>query len=136
MDKITREMTFEEEAAFYEKEAKAEFAKETGNGDCSKVNGILRRGMRIIRKARQEIANGVGFLPKWIPVAERLPELKTKVLIYGGNHPIWVNGVKKPMPAIHTGYTRGEDEGWFTWDESYVISNVTHWMPLPEPPKE
>lgn len=56
-ENTTREMTFEEEAVFYEKEARAEFAKETGNGDCSKVNGILRRGMRIIRKARQEIAN-------------------------------------------------------------------------------
>ena len=50
-----REMTFEEEAKFYEKEARAEFAKETGNGDCSDVNGTLRRGMRIIRKAREDI---------------------------------------------------------------------------------
>ena len=57
MERTTREMTFEEEAFFYEKEARAEFAKETGNGDCSTVNGILRRGMRIIRKARQEIAS-------------------------------------------------------------------------------
>lgn len=57
MERTTREMTFEEEASFYEKEARAEFAKETGNGDCSTVNGILRRGMRIIRKARQEIAS-------------------------------------------------------------------------------
>ena len=57
MDRVTREMTFEKEAAFYEKEARAEFAKETGNDDCSEVNGILRRGMRIICKARQEIAS-------------------------------------------------------------------------------
>ena len=57
MDRVKREKTFEEEAVFYEKEAIAEFAKETGDGDCSEVNGILRRGMRIIRKARQEIAN-------------------------------------------------------------------------------
>lgn len=56
METTTREMTFEEESALYEKEARAEFAKETGNCDGSKVNNILRRGMRIIRKARQEIA--------------------------------------------------------------------------------
>ena len=49
------EKCFEEEALFYEEEARAEFAKESGNGDCSKVNSILRRGMRIIRKAREEI---------------------------------------------------------------------------------
>ena len=58
-ENTTREMTFEEEAKLYEKEARAEFAKETGGGDCSVVNSILRRGMRIISKARQEIANGV-----------------------------------------------------------------------------
>lgn len=57
MDKPCREMTFEEEAKFYEEEARAEFAKETGNTDSAGVNNILRRGMRIIRKARQEIAS-------------------------------------------------------------------------------
>lgn len=55
MEKTAREMTFEEEAVFFEEEARAEFAKETGNGDSAGVNNILRRGMRIIRKARQEI---------------------------------------------------------------------------------
>lgn len=73
---------------------------------------------------------------KWIPVEELMPETKTKVLVFGGAEPIWVKGVKKPMPSIYTGYTRGEDEGWFTWDDSKGISNVTHWMPLPDPPKE
>ena len=57
MDKPCREMTFEKEAKFYEEEAQAEFAKETGNDDSAGVNNILRRGMRIIRKARQEIAS-------------------------------------------------------------------------------
>lgn len=55
MERTAREMTFEEEAVFYEEEARAEFAKETGNDDPAGVNNILRRGMRIIRKARQEI---------------------------------------------------------------------------------
>lgn len=73
---------------------------------------------------------------EWIPVTERLPESKTKVLVYGGNDLIWVNGVNKPMPSIYTGYMRGLDEGWFTWDEQKYICNVTHWMPLPEAPKE
>ena len=65
MDKCCREMTFEEEAEFYEKEARAEFAKETGGGDCSVANGILRRGMRIIRKARQEIARRAVVHGRW-----------------------------------------------------------------------
>ena len=73
---------------------------------------------------------------QWIPVSERLPESKTKILVYGGNALIWVNGVNKPMPSVYTGYMRGFDEGWFTWDEHKYIAKVTHWMPLPEPPKE
>lgn len=87
------------------------------------------------------IANGVTFAEdnnvpsKWIPVTERLPESETKILVYGGNDLIWVNGVNKPMPSIYTGYMRGLDEGWFTWDEQRYICNVTYWMPLPEPPK-
>jgi hypothetical protein len=81
------------------------------------------------------IANGV-TVQQWIPVSERLPDFKTKVLVYGGATPVWVNGVKQPIPGIYTGYTRGYDEGWFTWDDFKVIYPVTHWMPLPEPPKE
>ena len=79
------------------------------------------------------IANGV-TVQQWIPVTERLPESKTKILVYGGSIEIWHNGVKQPMPSIFTGYMRGLDEGWFTWESNDYISDVTHWMPLPEPP--
>jgi hypothetical protein len=74
--------------------------------------------------------------PVWIPVTERLPESKEKVLVYGGRTEIWFNGTKQPMPSIHTGYLRGLGEGWFSWDHHDYICDVTHWMPLPEPPKE
>ena len=89
---------------------------------------------RVSNTADHLIANGV-TVQKWIPVTERLPESKEKILVYGGNIDIWHNGVKQPMPSIFTGYMRGLDEGWFTWDSDYYISDVTHWMPLPEPPK-
>lgn len=55
MSDVVREMTFDEEANNYEAEARAEFAKENGYGESSVVNNILRRGMRIVRKARGEI---------------------------------------------------------------------------------
>ena len=64
MEKTAREMTFEEEAVFFEEEARAEFAKETGNDDSAGVNNILRRGMRIIRKARQEIERLKSYIDK------------------------------------------------------------------------
>ena len=59
--------------------------------------------------------------PKWISVEERLPEAKKDVLACGD--------------VIKTAYTRGAGEGWFTYDGNKQLHNVTHWMPLPEPPE-
>ena len=74
------------------------------------------------------IANGV-TVQKWIPVTERLPESYRLVLAVCKNGKIFV----------------GEyvDLGWRTlWriktarDSTKEITQiVTHWMPLPEPPK-
>ena len=55
---------------------------------------------------------------KWIPVTERLPEENTEALAYrSGNIAV--------------------EFRWATYWENDVLSNypVTHWMPLPEPPK-
>ena len=60
---------------------------------------------------------------KWIPVTERLPEGLKNVLAY--------TDVGSFAETAHwTGY-RWEK----TWDFE-VLYGVTHWMPLPEPPKE
>ena len=72
--------------------------------------------------------HGMTITPQpWIPVSERLPEEGVEVLGYQS----WI-------PNAHWGY------GWFTcvrrdgaWRESYEpdeLPNITHWMPLPEPP--
>ena len=100
----------------------------------SLINEGTGREMRFVGGDSPVIANGV-TVQKWIPVRERLPESKEKILVYGGNDLIWVNGANRPMPSVYTGYMRGLDEGWFTWDEQKYIVNATHWMPLPEPPK-
>lgn len=57
---------------------------------------------------------------RWIPVMERLPEDDDSYLVWNGNH-IFV--------AIYWG--GGE---WMF--DSYATHEVTHWMPLPELPKE
>lgn len=75
------------------------------------------------------LAHGV-TVQRWIPVSERLPEPKLNVLVYG------VAGDGEQIPSVHSGYTRGIDEGWFTWEDSKLISNVTHWLPLPKAPEE
>ena len=66
-----------------------------------------------------------GALPKWIPVTERLPEKDGAFITAyskGGVSQNWY------MPFHHGGgkwYQNSEDTG-----------EVTHWMPLPQPPKE
>ena len=66
-------------------------------------------------------------VPKWIPVTERLPEEGKFVLVYGDLYPNKHDGgviaVSKRMD-------------WNYWQGFGRERNITHWMPLPEPPKE
>lgn len=56
MCEASREMTFEEEAVLYEQEFREFFAVEdSSDGGEPMINRILRRGMRIIIKARELI---------------------------------------------------------------------------------
>ena len=68
--------------------------------------------------------NGVTF-QKWIPVTERLPEEWGFVLGFS---------VDKIVGEMHW----DSDEGfyWAGSDEDAEPVAVTHWMPLPEAPKE
>ena len=67
--------------------------------------------------------------PRWIPVTERLPQQQEKVIL----------AIKDETGDTAFSYTY---TGWysgygyrFVVDDDYC-SWVTHWMPLPEPPKE
>ena len=74
-------------------------------------------------QAENLIANGVGFLPKWIPVSERLPEKFHSVLAtrkIGDWFAIDIESIGA------TGKWSGD---------IFTDNEVTHWMPLPEPPK-
>lgn len=62
----------------------------------------------------------LAMVPKWIPVSERLPRHDQTVVYYDGDVDVacfW-------------------DGDFHTIDqyESDIIPDVTHWMPLPEPP--
>lgn len=60
---------------------------------------------------------------QWIPVTERLPECFKRVLVCRKN---------EDTPIVEQGY---KDVG--DWWKVYGTrtKKVTHWMPLPEPPK-
>lgn len=61
----------------------------------------------------------------WISVKDRLPEDDATYLVYGRNG----YGI---VFAVYYG-----DGEWLTCDDLTNITRfVTHWMPLPEPPKE
>lgn len=61
---------------------------------------------------------------KWIPVTDRLPEKKGSYLTYNSKD-------RSPNHSIHIAQFIQDDDYWkCVWENC-----VTHWMPLPEPPK-
>ena len=64
---------------------------------------------------------------RWIPVAERLPERDVQVLGWYKDN---------PFSQYRPGVVAWNGNGWvFVYAHRYV-TNVTHWMPLPEAPEE
>lgn len=61
---------------------------------------------------------------EWIRITERMPEIGQRVLVFekdgvhGGN----------PIDIEYRDYCGN-------WEGQGIISGITHWMPLPEPPQ-
>ena len=79
----------------------------------------------IYRAADHLIANGVTVQQhgRWIPVTEALPKNDDLILCYGGGF---------CMCSFFKGKFYDFDENGYP----YEVTGITHWMPLPEPPKE
>ena len=86
--------------------------------ECQKT--VKKEAAEVIEK----LSNGAG----WISVEERLPEIGRKCLI--ANSEIVVRGWLRPDGVWKTGVS--SDEIW----RKFSLHPPTHWMPLPEPPKE
>ena len=71
------------------------------------------------------ISNGV-TVQEWIPFKDRLPEAGGYVVCIAKRNPF---SIFMPMAA------RIDRNGWVNPITEQYISEVTHWMPLPEPPK-
>ena len=63
---------------------------------------------------------------EWISVKDRLPENDTRVLAYCKDR------------CIHDVKWRWADNAWYDKGSAavYLAGFVTHWLPMPEPPKE
>ena len=78
----------------------------------------------MVADAYSTIANMEADKPCWIPVTERLPEEKHAVLVW---QPQYLNSYVVVL----------SDGEWFVYGGyGTKVFGVTHWMPLPEPPKE
>jgi hypothetical protein len=80
---------------------------------------------------REQDATDINVGNKWISVDERLPEPQKRVLVVRNHFFDDTNSIE----IDHVMSTPCEGDLWYgnlrTWK-----SVVTHWMPLPEPPKE
>lgn len=69
----------------------------------------------------------------WISVKDRLPPPNTPVLVYRPGM-----AVEILVDVYEVYFSEGErQEGWVRYGRNlYMAEVITHWMPLPEPPKE
>ena len=72
---------------------------------------------------------------RWIPVTERLPEKKINPNTRDFEYVLCATVFGDVRPYKY-GAPIGQGEAHFWNGAGYVDAYVTHWMPLPEPPKE
>ena len=93
------------------------------------VDGLTAQTNMVFEKTEGRTV--IKFEPKWIPVTERLPEVGKKVLVFAyGNDTLTARMQKR----TENGHPVFECNGIFL--EMAKLGRITHWMPLPEPPKE
>jgi hypothetical protein len=70
---------------------------------------------------------------KWIPVSDRLPEEGVDVVVFSPGN---VDGEFHVCSWCVERNGRAEPFSYFSRNDMKCIWDVTHWMPLPEPPTE
>ena len=86
---------------------------------------IIQPGQKTLGEiADHLIANGV-TVQEWVSVRDKLPEDDSDVLAY-----LRIGEESRICPA---NYAKGM---WFDWIfNTPVTESITHWMPIPQPPK-
>ena len=79
---------------------------------------------------------------KWIPVTERLPEQDGKYLVcknlFGDAYITAIRFAKDGRKVCKFDFQERWKNVWYEYDSEtgyFSVYTVTHWMPLPEPPK-
>lgn len=68
-------------------------------------------------------------MPQWIRAEERLPEAQKEVLIYLPEYDSIEIAALFEIPSLNL-------KEWAQNEDAYMLNEVSHWMPLPEPPEE
>ena len=79
---------------------------------------IIQPGQKTLGDIADCLINNGVTVQEWIPVTERLPKPCENVIVFRDG-------------KISIDYNEGN--GWFAYD--FNGKRVTHWMPLPKPPK-
>ena len=107
---------------------KAADAIEEMQREYDSIAKSLCESVELVRKLRERV-------PRWISVTERLPEPYTHVLVF-----CKFNASKRSVNQYWEtiGKCNRDDNGkryWALYGEA-LFWTITHWMPLPQPPKE
>ena len=89
------------------------------------MGGMVASALK--RYVKRAPAADVAPVQKWISVKDRLPEAGGYVVCIAKRNPF-----SRFMPMV----AKIEKNGWVNPITEQYISAVSHWMPLPEPPKE
>lgn len=100
--------------------------------DLAAAADLLENQNAHIAALQQEIEKLRGQVPRWIPVEERLPEYGVRVLATDMYEEDDCTGIwtREEYPDDPDGCCWIDERGWW-----HAIDDVTHWMPLPEPPE-
>lgn len=90
------------------------------------AEGLLSDALALIDRLESERDAALAKVPKWISVEERLPEEGERVLCTDG-HCVFEQ-YRVPLSCVYGTWNRGGLKS--------PMQNVTHWMPMPEPPEE
>ena len=90
----------------------------------------------VIQFVDELIANGV-TVQQWIPVSERLPEKSGLYITFGCTAvPVrWLHHFDKDVGKFGAWWDYEPDGTKHLRYRFLEAENITHWMPLPEPPK-
>lgn len=129
MDKYTAEEEYFMRG--YEKGYKKGY--EAGKKDTEDEIKILKQKRANIFEILDSYERGRASALKWIPVSERLPERSGTYLVTTTSGAVTTARFYEEATFPQTHYRSYEWHRKASWSRN---RNVTHWMPLPEPPKE